>query len=248
MRLHTDFNDWISIPGGQITLAAGGYLAGTKEVTVSPFAIGRYPVTNAQFAAFLAADGYTERTWWSDAGWAEKEKGGWLEPRHWYSRDWNLPDCPVVGVSFYEAMAFCRWLSASVDGQVTLPTEAQWQRAAQGDDGRSYPWGNAEPDASCCNWNRNLDETSPVTKYPVGASPFDVVDMSGNVWEWCSTGWGSGTAVSANGEPRILRGGSWSSDSPLSLRVTHRSAGDPNARLSPGYRHHVTVGFRCVKL
>ena len=242
-----DFDDWVGIPGGQVILVEGGYLSHATLFNVEPFAIARYPVTNAQYARFIEASGYSNRAWWTSEGWALREKEGWTEPRFWRDRDWNRPDCPVVGVSRYEALAFCRWLREVSGRPVTLPTEQQWQRAAQGDDGRQYPWGNEEPDETLCNWNRNIDETTPVTRYPAGASPYGVMDMSGNVWEWCLTGWNSGTATLTGSEPRLLRGGSWSSDSPLSLRVTNRSGKDPNTRLAPGYRNHVTVGFRCAR-
>jgi formylglycine-generating enzyme required for sulfatase activity len=203
-------------------------------------------VTNRQFAGFVAAGGYGQRRWWSDAGWRVKECKGWTKPRYWDSRDWGRPDCPVVGVSWYEAQAFCRWWSQQTGRSINLPTEKQWQRAAQGDDGREYPWGDRPPEARLCNWNRNVDETTPVMQYPAGASPFGVLDMSGNVWEWCRTGWGRGTPVTEGDETRLLRGGCWSSDSPLSLRAANRNPKDPNNRLDPGSRNLVTVGFRVV--
>jgi formylglycine-generating enzyme required for sulfatase activity len=239
---------WIDIPAGRVTLAAGGYLAGPTPFEVPAFAIAQYPVTNAQFAEFVAAGGYADRAWWTVDGWARRQREQWSEPRFWQANDWNRPLCPVVGVSWYEALAFCAWLSEVSGEAITLPTEQQWQRAAQGDDGREFPWGNADPDAHLCNWNRNVDQTTPVDRYPDGASPFGVMDLSGNVWEWCLTGWDGDTSVAGSGAARILRGGSWSSDSPLSLRAGNRNGSDPNARLAPGYRNHVTVGFRCVRL
>lgn len=210
---------WIAIPGGEIALEAGGYLARPARIAVEPFAIARYPVTNAQYTPFVAAGGYTHRAWWPDDGWALRERHGWAEPRYWDDPGWNRPDHPVVGVSLYEAMAFCRWLSAQSGERITLPTEGQWQRAAQGDDGREFPWGDEGPDETRCNWNRSVDETTPVTRYPGGASPYGVMDMSGNVWEWCLTGWSGGQGNGDRREPRLLRGGSWSSDSPISLRA-----------------------------
>lgn len=235
---------WVEIPGGPVMLEKGGYLSQPAVFEVAPFAIAKYPVTNAQYAGFVEAGGYTNRAWWLDDGWKRREREVWAEPRYWRDRDWNAPDHPVVGVSWYEALAFCRWLGEAI----TLPTEQQWQRAAQGDDGREYPWGNEAPNKALCNWNRDIDETTPVTQYPDGASPYGVMDMCGNVWEWCRTGWDSGTATPDGDEGRILRGGSWSSDSLLSLQAANRSGGDPNTRLAPGYRNHVTVGFRCVRL
>jgi formylglycine-generating enzyme required for sulfatase activity len=90
-----------------------------------------------------------------------------------------------------------------------------------------------------------VDETTPVHKYPAGASPFGVMDMCGNVWEWTLT---AVDVLTDGRDHRLLRGGSWSSESPLSLRVTNRSPRDPNTNLLPTYRDHVTVGFRCVKV
>ncbi len=209
--------------------------------------MGQFPVTNGEYGQFIAAAGYTTRAWWCDIGWAAKEKGQWTEPLHWHNHHWNQPNCPVVAVSWYEAMAYCRWLSAATSQTITLPTEQQWQRAAEGDDAYHYPWGQADPDAQLCNWNRQMDETTPVGQYPAGASPYGVMDMCGNVWEWCLTGWQSGTTESLPGEQRLLRGGCWSSDSLMSLRVANRSPRDPNTRLAPRERHHVTVGFRCVR-
>ncbi len=237
---------WILIPGGAVQLATGGYLPQPTIFQTAPFAISKYPVTNAQFATFIEADGYQQSNLWSSVGWEAKEKAGWTEPRYWRNVDWNTPEQPIVGVSWFEAQAFCNWLSSLNGKSITLPSEQQWQRAAQGEDGRFYPWGNVEPQAELCNWNRLIDETTPVTCYPKGASPFGVFDLCGNVWEWCATGWESGTAVSGSREPRLLRGGSWSSDSPLSLRVTNRSPKDPNTRLNPAARNNVTVGFRLV--
>lgn len=239
------FDEWVTIPGGKVTLEAGGYLDTVTTFELTPFFISKYPVTNAQFALFIEAGGYTNRTWWTDEGWKIKQNE--IEPRYWQNRDWNKPNYPVVGVSWFEALAFCQWLSAITDQVITLPSEQQWQRAAQGDDGREFPWGNDEPNEIYCNWNRYLDKTTPVTEYPDGASQYGVMDMSGNVWEWCLTGWDSGLTLPDGREARILRGGSWSSDSPLSLNAANRNPKDPNNRLSPSYRNHVTVGFRCVK-
>lgn len=240
------YNDWVTISGSQVVLEAGGYLPQPTAFEVETFAIDRYPVTNGRFAAFIANGGYTNPGWWCQDGWKLKEKEQWTEPAYWRMADWNRPDHPVVGVSWYEAMAFCRWLSHLNGQPITLPTEQKWQRAAQGEDGREYPWGNQNPHAGLCNWERTVDETTPVAAYPAGASPFGVMDMSGNVWEWCATEWENGVEKGNGRKTHLLRGGSWSSDSRLSLRAANRSPKDPNTRLSPAYRTHVTVGFRCV--
>ena len=125
--------EWVTIPGGRVMLGQGGYLGESAWFAVESFVMARYPVTNAQYAPFIAAGGYTDRAWWTDRGWQIREKEGWTEPRFWTDRDWNRADYPVVGVSWYEALAFCRWLSAGSGRAITLPTEQQWQRAAQGE-------------------------------------------------------------------------------------------------------------------
>jgi formylglycine-generating enzyme required for sulfatase activity len=239
-------DDWCAIPAGAVTLSAGGYLDWPARVEMGPFAMARYPVTNEEFAAFVAAGGYDDPRWWTADGWRAQQRFGWSAPRYWRDRDWSRPNCPVVGVSWREATAYASWLAASTGRPIRLPDEAEWQRAAQGDDGREFPWGNALPDDTRCNWNRAVDETTPVTNYPAGASPYGVMDLSGNVWEWLRTGWRTGLPEGEPDEPRLLRGGCWSSDSPLSLRVYHRHPGDPNARLLPTERNLVTVGFRLV--
>lgn len=244
---HVTDHRWLSIPEGTVTLSSGGYLAETTQFRLPSFELAKYPVTNQQYARFIAAGGYDKPDWWQPAGWQLRQKQQWQEPRHWYGRDWTAPAAPVVGVSWYEADAYCCWLSQSSGQTITLPSEQQWQRAAQGNDGRHYPWGNEEPQSHHCNWNRLVDETTAVDHYTAGASPFAVMDMCGNVWEWCATAWAPETMVANGRELRLVRGGSWSSDSPLSLRVTNRSPRDPNTRLPAGERNLVTVGFRCLR-
>lgn len=201
--------EWVLIPGGKVTLESGGYLKQGKTFEVGPFVMAKYPITNAQFAEFVQARGYEQRQYWAEAGWQKKEQEGWTEPRFWRDSRWNQPDHPVVGVSWYEAMAFCAWLSGKTGTRITLPTEQQWQRAAQGDDGREYPWGNEPPSEQLCNIAGWVGRTTPVTRYPAGASPYGVMDMSGNVWEWCLTGYDTGTTDPEGEEQRVLRGGSW---------------------------------------
>jgi len=128
-------NEWIDIPAGTVTLEPGGYLPAPTTFRVEPFAIARYPVTNELYARFIEAGGYNHQEWWCGQGWRMRERQGWTEPRYWDSPHWTRPDCPVVGVSWFEAMAFCRWWGSVLNRTITLPTEQQWQRAAQGDDG-----------------------------------------------------------------------------------------------------------------
>ncbi len=186
--------DWIDIPG-------------------KGYSIAKYPITNAQFAKFIEAGGYKQKKWWTDAGWTQREKDAWTQPRSWTDSQWNGAEQPVVGVSWYESVAFCLWLSETTGEKIMLPTENQWQYAAQGDDGRDYPWGK-QWDASRCNNNvdqKGIGKTTPVTQYKgKGDSPFGVVDMAGNVWEWCLTDYNNKTNdMNSSATDRVLRGGSW---------------------------------------
>ena len=230
--------DWIRIPAGSVTLEAGGYLKEPTRFYVPQFYIAKYPVTNAQYIVFMISGGYRERRWWTDEGWRLRKKEGWEQPRYWEDRKGQM-DHPVVGVSWYEALAFCQWLSEFTEQPLGLPTEQQWQRGAQGDDGREYPWGNEMPNDRLCNLN--LGRTTPVTQYPAGASPFGVMDMIGNVWEWCQTGGESGTSESDGTEERVLRGGPWLFLHPTRLRVADRSRRPPHYCLNRG-------GFRVAHL
>ncbi|MBN1562750.1 MAG: SUMF1/EgtB/PvdO family nonheme iron enzyme [Anaerolineae bacterium] len=240
--------EWIMIPAGTVTLKAGGYLSEPTTFEVAPFAIGKYPITNQQYAPFIAADGYADQTWWTDIGWQHRVRHGITAPRYWGVRDFNDPNAPVMGVTWFEAVAYCNWLSAqaltptpspSEQGklEITIPTEQQWQRAAQGDDGREFPWGNVDPKWGICNYARNANGTTPVTEHPNGASPFGVMDMSGNVWELTRTGWETGTDDLDSSERRIVRGGSWVNDSPITLLTTLRDGPYP----ADGYHLY---GFR----
>ena len=182
---------WVPIPGGVTLVGASGdldHLASTGEMPVcyvdmKPFAIARYPVTNAEYAMFVADGGYTTRTWWQ-VGWEIKEQFGWHGPVYWDEARFNTSTKPVVGISVYEALAYCAWLSERCGRSVTLPNDLQWETAARGRDGRIYPWGN--------QWflhKANSQETGINQPLAVGAltgdcSPYGVRDMGGNVADW----------------------------------------------------------------
>lgn len=238
--------EWISIKGGNVTMQAHGGSSGrfskstselTSVVSVSNFAISKYPVTNAQFAQFVNANGYAEHRWWNEDGWSVRTQNGWTKPSFWLDKKWNQPEQPVVGVSWYEAIAFCTWLSEMSGEVITLPSEKQWQRAAQGDDERQYPWGEDFLD-NCCNFDST--STMTVTSYEqTGVSPFGVVDMSGNVWEWCLTTNVSGTDSLDSLEGRVLKGGSWFGNLSYKLRANYRNWAEPTER-------DAVIGFRIV--
>lgn len=222
---------WIEIPGGR-----GALKTDDADVTLSipaeRYWIAKYPVTNAQFAKFIEARGYDNDQWWTSEGWGYRQKEGWTAPRYWNDSKWNGAAQPVVGVSWYEAVAFCLWLSEITGEQIMLPTEAQWQYAAQGDDGWVYPWGSDWDCKRCNNSVSPCDSsvTTPVTQYEgKGDSPSGVVDMAGNVWEWCLTDYEQKTnEPNSNANRRVLRGGSWNDSYTRFFRCDYRGWDTPD--------------------
>jgi formylglycine-generating enzyme required for sulfatase activity len=234
------------------------------EIPKKGYSIAKYPITNAQYAKFIEAGGYKQQKWWTQAGWEAKAKGwawnsskreweetgkAWTEPRYWTDSQWNGAEQPVVGVSWYEAVAFCLWLCDATGEKIMLPTEDQWQYAAQGDDGRVYPWGTQWDNTKCNNsvsdgmfgFLKNKPKghgkhTTPVTAYEkVGRSPFGVVDMAGNVCEWCLTDYEDGTNnFNSVVNSRVLRGGSWDFPNTNGFRCDLRGWAYPHVRDSSG--------------
>lgn len=175
--------EWCNVP-------EGSFLYGDdKETrTTGAYRISQTPITNAQYHAFVDAGGYTERRYWTEAGWQWRTQQEITGPES-YGSDSDQPNHPVVGVSWYEAMAFCRWLSEQTGKKITLPTEEQWEKAARGTDGRKYPWGNTIDPDKANYWDTKIQHTTPVGSYPAGASPYGALDMAGNVWEWTASPW-----------------------------------------------------------
>ncbi len=221
--------------------------------------LGRYPVTNQEYAKFIEAGGYESDAYWSEEGrkWLEKNKE--KEPWFWRDPQWNRPNQPVVGVSWHEAEAYCRWLEEALRARrsewapnklkVELPSEAQWEYAARGPKSKIYPWtGETEPKEDLTNYvNSGIGRTTPVGMYPRGATPEGLLDMAGNVWEWQRDEWQDDYKKCQDGDkdpvgkgdpsPRPLRGGSWGSHAGR-LRASCRSEWFPWSR--EGF-----VGFRC---
>lgn len=204
------------------------------RVTITRFYMSRFPIVNAHYEAF--------------------------DPSHKSKRAPGTGDRhPVVYVSSQDAMRFCQWLSMRERKKYRLPTEAEWEFAAKGTDGRRFPWGNFDRRGDLANFadkntsfawsDREIDdgyaESSPVGAFPRGASPFGVEEMSGNVWEWCGDFFEQYKPTPkidprgpTNGAKRVYRGGSWKSRF-ASLRTTTRSANLPNFSCND-------LGFRIV--
>ena len=142
-------------------------------------------------------------------------------------------------MSWYEAMAFCAWLSYRLGYAVTLPTEVQWEKAARGTDGRTFPWGPEWREGFANTYESGIGRTSAVGIFPQGQSPYGVMDLAGNVWEWCLNEYEHPERIQRTGrEPRGVRGGSWYGDQ-ARARADYRGGDHPHYRC--GY-----FGFRVV--
>lgn len=212
-------------PGEMVVIPAGAFSMGEgseqHELFLSDYQLGKYPVTNAEYKRFIEAGGYEDKSFWTKAGWIEIGQNQ-NEPRYWQDARFNKPNQPAIGLSWYECVAYCRWLSAETGQLYRLPTEAEWEKGARGVDGRVYPWGN-EFEASRLNARAGDQQVciiTPVGIYPTGVSPFGLFDCVGNVWEWCATRWkkpfpydvdqSEWQADYLEGQNlRVLRGGSW---------------------------------------
>ncbi len=212
---------------------------------VDAFWMMKQPVTNAQFAQFVDAGGYEKPRWWSEGGWRTKVEKEWQEPREWHNDRFNGALQPVVGVSWFEAEAFCNWASEHCGMTIRLPTEAEWEKAARGNDGREYPWGNERPNEKLANFASNVGQTTPLNRYsPQGDSPYGCTDMAGNVDEWTSSWYKAypGNTIEDNnyGEThRVVRGGSWDDSYDDILRAASRVRNSPD-------NWDRTLGFRCA--
>ena len=160
--------------------------------SLEPYYIGKYEVMNQEFLQFILDDGYNNPVYWSENGWGKKEENGWTMPLFWgegikfWSADSssNLPDTPVRAISFYEAEAYCKWLSVKTGKNYGMPTSAQWVRAARGPDpGRNYPWGD-EWISGFANYFWGYSELNSVNSRPEGKSYDGCYHMIGNVCEY----------------------------------------------------------------
>ncbi|MGD2085782.1 MAG: SUMF1/EgtB/PvdO family nonheme iron enzyme [Candidatus Aminicenantes bacterium] len=247
-----DYGDGIImvyIPADEFTMGSNDGNNDEKpphKVYLDGYWMGKTKVTVKQFRAFVKAKNYVTQA--ETDGWAfilnnqwNKRKGAnWQDPG--FKQDDNHP---VVCVSWNDAAAYCGWLSEKTGLQFKLPTEAQWEMAACGTGDRKYPWGNQEPDKYLANFGKNIGKTTPVDSYRQAASPYELLDMAGNVWEWCYD-WhssdyyknetGNNPTGPWTGKNRVMRGGSYYVFASY-LRCAYRGNADPSNRYNG-------VGFR----
>jgi ribose transport system permease protein len=222
-------DDMVEIPAGPFIMGSDTGAedeAPAHEVDLPAFEMDKFEVTNADFARFVEATGYQ----------TDAEKEG--RTKNWRGAAQGKDNHPVVFVSWNDAVAYCRWLGKR------LPTEAEWEKAARGTDGRTYPWGN-EWDPSKANTKESgLRGTAAVGSFGAGASPYGVEDMAGNVWEWTADWYepypGSTYKSDYFGQKfKVLRGGAWF-ETPDFVRTTVRNANNETAA-------NDDIGFRCAR-
>jgi iron(II)-dependent oxidoreductase len=256
----------VRFPGGVVTLGTDDRSAAydnerpAHEARLDPFWMDAHPVTNAEYAAFVAADGYSDPVHWSKQGWAWKEESALVSPKYWslteegwversFDRTAALdPNRPVAHVCYWEAEAFSRWAGKR------LPTEAEWEVAAgwnaQEERLLTYPWGDEAPGPGHANLDALLFETTPIGSYERGRSPLGCWDMLGNVWEWTSTDFHAYpgyetfpypeySEVFFGREYKVLKGGAWATRFG-SIRNTFRNWDYP-------VRRQIFSGMRCAK-
>lgn len=263
--------EFIDIPGGLFLMGGDKNRVPIATEDEQPqhhlelpaFGISRYPITNAQFSEFIQAGGYDERRFWSETGYksiSPKIKWELIEA-------FSLPNYPVVGITWYEAMAFCRWLTERLQEKrtqktnspsinkslldelvsghaiITLPSEAEWEKAACGSSYRCYPWGDDFDPNKINSQETGIGTTNVVGCFPGGTSPYGVQELSGNVWEWTLSVYRPYPYVAMDGredihakEERVIRGGSFTSTA-SDVRCSTRS------KVKPDFQSN-DLGFR----
>ncbi len=267
----------INAGGDSFTMGDGTYGPNVSQTISYNFNVSKYEVTNSQFQTFINESGYSTDSYWTTNGITARNGGGWTQPAFWTNSNFNGPYQPVVGVSWYEAVAYCNWLSVkegltpayNASGQATLsaagyrlPTEVEWEYAAtkggSGQAERIYAWGNATPadctlvtgDISSCG---NGITENVGSKSIVGDTPQGLADMSGNAWEWCSDNWQADSSVAGGTDRYYFVNDSTGQSFPL--RGGSWINADENSfrgavrsvKGSPSYRVNFIVGFRIVR-
>jgi formylglycine-generating enzyme required for sulfatase activity len=250
------YGDYVYVPAGSFEMgdrAAEG-LARERPahaVELDAFYIGKYEITNREWKKFREDPGYDDPKFWPNGHIVPRDQVPyWTQPNNHGGGTPASDDYPVIGVNWDAATAYCAWLSARTGKHYRLPTEAEWEKAARGTDGRRYPWGDAI-DRNLANFvgAQVFDTVQPVGSYPGNASPYGAFDMAGNVLEWCQD-WYDRDYYAASprknppgpktGAYRVVRGGSFFVEA-SELRSAARSAAWPS------FQGHRMIGFRPVR-
>lgn len=250
LELSTSIGRVIGLPFTLRIIPEGLFFRGERRILqkLPAYAIAACPITYAQYQTFITAqDGFANPYWWRDLMVDDDHR------RRPVPQRFRISNHPCERVSWYDAMAFCRWLSYRIDNadrrahveswRVRLPTEWEWEKAARGQDSRSYPWGDSFNSTKCNTAESGHRQTTPVGLYNSGMSPYGVSDMSGNVREWCLSSFKNPAATASDeridsNQVRTVRGGSWYRNQE-SACITHRDCSFPDDRL-------VDLGFRIV--
>ena len=237
----------VYVPAGKFLMGSSNSdsMAGDEEkpqhtVMLDAYWIDKTEVTNLMYAECVNAKACNLPSVFSS------------QTRSNYYYDSRFINYPVIFVKWIDSNAYCAWAGAR------LPTEAEWEKAARGPDGRIYPWGNTKPTCSLANYYAEggtcMNDTSAVGSYPSGTSPYGVMDMAGNVWEWVND-WYSPTYYSqsptsnpqgpSSGNAHVLRGGSWN-DTEFTIRASNRFSGNPSS-ITDIYFGTLSIGFRCAR-
>ncbi len=234
---------WVKIPAGEFWMGSekgGDQEKPVHKVHLEQYWIAKTPITNAQYRLFVEATGHKA-------------------PPHWEGDKipHSLENHPVVNVSWHDATAYSEWLSKVTREFITLPSEAEWEKAAHGDKNRrEYPWGDAWNDGHCNSSELGIEQTTPVGIFPEGASPYGILDMAGNVWEWTCSVWGESERSPQFRYPynpddgrenldahaamrRVLRGGAFDNQ-PKDVRCAYRISNTPSS-------FGKVMGFRVVR-
>jgi len=222
---------WCEVSAGEFTMGSEQDSDNPiKKLTLPTFYIAKYPISYRQFQAFIdAEDGFRNAHWWNGLhpdGLAQQQGG----PGDQAFKFWNHPR---ETVSWYDVMAYCRWLSAKLGYEIALPTEKQWEKAARGTDGRTYSYGNDFDPTKGNTDETGIGQTSAVGIFPDPALPYGICDIVGNVWEWCV--YSNNTTSNWS---RSLRGGSWGYNNAFA-RAACRNLNNPDNRST-------SYGFRVV--
>jgi iron(II)-dependent oxidoreductase len=250
--VHAQMNSKEARPSNTMMLISGGnFIMGSNSgpddekpqhtIFIKPFFLDILPVSNADFATFLNHQGLKNQQ--GDTLYDHQDNDARIHLRNlvWQS-DLTYELHPVNEVSWVGARDYCAWLNKR------LPTEAEWEKAARGIDGRKYPWGNAAPNAKLALFGAPYNSSAPVDAFPDGASPYGILDMAGNQWEWVSSIYqpypykpDDGREIQNAGPIRSTRGGGHDSNAE-EISTTHRGR---FLSRNPKAGHH-NIGFRCA--